>query len=52
MMDTQLMTAVISGRTGLPTPAEMYADIAAEHRFLTRQFPGAARYGLELDPVR
>ena len=54
MMDTQseLMTAVISGRTGLPAPAEMRADIAAEHRFLTRHFPGAARYGLELDPVR
>lgn len=54
MMDTQsaLMTAVISGRAGLPSPAQMHADIRAERRFMKRRFPSAARYGLELDPVR
>lgn len=54
MMDTQseLVTAVISGRTGLPSPAEMRASIRAEHRWMARRYPGAARYGLELDPVR
>jgi cation diffusion facilitator CzcD-associated flavoprotein CzcO len=54
MMDTQsqLLAAVISGRAALPSPARMRADIAAEHRLMTRRFPHAARYGLELDPVR
>jgi dimethylaniline monooxygenase (N-oxide forming) len=54
MMDTQseLVTAVISGRTGLPSSAEMRASIRAEHRWIARRYPGAARYGLELDPVR
>jgi dimethylaniline monooxygenase (N-oxide forming) len=54
MMDTQsqLLTAVISGRVAVPSPAAMHADIAAEQRVMARRFPSAARYGLELDPVR
>jgi dimethylaniline monooxygenase (N-oxide forming) len=54
MMDVQsrLMAAVVDGRVGLPTPEAMRADIEAERRFMEGRFPSAARYGLELDPVR
>jgi cation diffusion facilitator CzcD-associated flavoprotein CzcO len=54
MMDEQsaYMTAVVSGTVGLPSPAEMKNDIAVEQRYVEKNFPGAARYGLELDPVR
>lgn len=54
MMDTQseLMTALISGRISRPSAAAMKADIAAEQRFMAGRFPAAARYGLELDPGR
>jgi cation diffusion facilitator CzcD-associated flavoprotein CzcO len=54
MMDVQsrLMAAVLRGDATLPDAAGMHRDIAAERRFLVRHFPGAARYGLELDPVR
>lgn len=53
MMDTQsqYMSAVISGRAVLPTPAQMRADIDAERRFRAKRYPSAPRYGLELDPV-
>jgi cation diffusion facilitator CzcD-associated flavoprotein CzcO len=54
MMDDQsaYLTAVVSGTVALPSPAEMHADIAVEQRFVEKNYPGAARYGLELDPVR
>jgi dimethylaniline monooxygenase (N-oxide forming) len=54
MMDvqTQWMAALVSGDAGLPSPAEMRADILGEQRFMAGRFPAAARYGLELDPVR
>ncbi len=54
MMDVQseLLTAVVNGRAGLPSRQEMRADITTERRFMERRFPDAARYGLELDPVR
>lgn len=54
MMDTQsqLMAAVVSGRAALPSPARMRADMRAEFRWMNRRYPSAARYGLELDPVR
>jgi hypothetical protein len=54
MMDVQSewMAALISGEAGLPDTAEMRADIRREQRFLARTFPSAARYGLELDPLR
>lgn len=54
MMDVQSewIAALVDGRVSLPTPAEMRAGIEAEKRFLARRFPQAARYGLELDPVR
>lgn len=54
MMDVQsrLMTAAVRGDLDLPDAAGMHRDIAREQRFLARRFPGAARYGLELDPVR
>ena len=54
MMDTQseYLAAVVSGRATLPTPAEMHADIATEQAYIEKNFPSAARYGLELDPVR
>lgn len=54
MMDVQsrLMTAVLRGDVELPDTAGMHRDIEREQRFLARHFPGAARYGLELDPAR
>lgn len=54
MMDVQsrLMAAVLRGEVELPDAAGMHRDIAQERRFLTKHFPGSARYGLELDPVR
>ncbi len=54
MMDvqSQYLAAVIDGVAALPTPAEMRADIAAEQAHVEKNFPAAARYGLELDPVR
>ena len=54
MMDVQadLMAAIVRGDTTLPSAQQMHSDIARERRFLIRHFPGSARYGLELDPVR
>lgn len=54
MMDVQsrLMTAALRGEAKVPDPAGMRRDIAREQRYLTRYFPGSARYGLELDPGR
>ena len=54
MMDvqSQLVAAVLDGSVTLPSRAEMQADIAEERRFMQRRFPEAARYGLELDPIR
>ncbi|MFR9805017.1 flavin-containing monooxygenase [Pseudonocardia sp. RS010] len=54
MMDVQsrLVAAAVSGDVTLPDPAAMHADIDREQRFLQRHYPSAARYGLELDPVR
>jgi hypothetical protein len=54
MMDVQseLMTAVVSGRATLPSPGAMRRDIADERRFMVKRFPASARYGLELDPRR
>ena len=54
MMDVQCqyMTALVDGTAALPGPEAMKADIAAEQAFVERNFPAAARYGLELDPVR
>ena len=54
MMDVQsaLLAAAVSGRLVLPEPAAMKQDIAAELRVMTRRYPSAARYGLELDPRR
>jgi cation diffusion facilitator CzcD-associated flavoprotein CzcO len=54
MMDVQssYVTALIDGRARLPSPEAMRADIEAEKAYNARQFPGAARYGLELDPTR
>ncbi len=54
MMDVQsrYVTALVDGAATLPSPSAMKADIAAEQAFVARHFPAAARYGLELDPVR
>jgi cation diffusion facilitator CzcD-associated flavoprotein CzcO len=54
MMDVQSgwMAAIVSGTTELPSTAEMRRDIHREQRYLAKHFPGSARYGLELDPVR
>lgn len=54
MMDVQSewLAALVSGDLDLPSRSAMYADIRREHRFLARHFPGAPRYGLELDPRR
>jgi dimethylaniline monooxygenase (N-oxide forming) len=54
MMDvqTQWLARLVSGEAELPSRDEMLADIAAEQAFLASHYPGAARYGLELDPVR
>jgi hypothetical protein len=54
MMDVQsrYLTALVDGTAALPSPAAMRADMAAEEEFVARNFPGSARYGLELDPVR
>jgi len=54
MMDVQsrYMTALVSGDLPRPATSAMKADIKAEQRFQDRRYPGAARYGLELDPVR
>lgn len=54
MMDVQSewVAALVSGRVAPPSRAEMLAGIEEEKRFLAERFPKAARYGLELDPVR
>jgi cation diffusion facilitator CzcD-associated flavoprotein CzcO len=54
MMDVQsrLLASVLRGDTALPSPAEMHRDIARERRYLVKNFPASARYGLELDPRR
>jgi dimethylaniline monooxygenase (N-oxide forming) len=54
MMDVQsrLTAAVLRGDVELPTPAGMHRDIAHERRIMVKRYPGSARYGLELDPVR
>ena len=54
MMDvqSQYLTALVDGTATLPSATAMKADIAAEQVFVARHFPAAARYGLELDPVR
>ena len=54
MMDVQSewMAALVSGAVPRPDAAAMAGDIRAEQRFMARRFPAAARYGLELDPVR
>nr|WP_271213903.1 FAD-dependent oxidoreductase [Rhodococcus wratislaviensis] len=54
MMDVQsrLVTAALRGDAALPDAAGMHRDIAREDHFLAKHFPGSARYGLELDPVR
>jgi len=53
MMDVQssFVTAVVDGAITLPSVEAMHSDIEAERRFMERRYPGAARYGLELDPV-
>lgn len=52
MMDVQAewLAALVSGRAGLPDEAEMRRTIAAEGRRLAERYPGAERYGLELEP--
>lgn len=54
MMDVQseFLTAVVSGRLALPSSTAMKADIAEEFRVMERRYPSASRYGLELDPRR
>lgn len=54
MMDVQsrYLAALVSGDVERPSTAAMKADIRAEQRFADRRYPGAARYGLELDPFR
>jgi len=54
MMDVQAqwVAALVSGRVSLPTQREMTADLAEEHRVMAKRYPGAERYGLELDPRR
>lgn len=45
MMDTQSawVAALVSGRSGLPSPARMHADVARERRRNARRFPGTVR---------
>lgn len=54
MMDVQSewLAALVSGELELPSRAEMHTDIRRERRFIEKNFPAAARYGLELDPRR
>lgn len=54
MMDVQsrYLAALLSGDVERPSPSAMKADIRAEQRFQDRRYPGAPRYGLELDPIR
>jgi dimethylaniline monooxygenase (N-oxide forming) len=54
MMDVQSewLAALASGDVKPPAPDVMKAEIRKEQRFLEKSFPGTARYGLELDPVR
>jgi len=54
MMDVQSewVAALVSGRVSRPSREEMQAGMEEERRFLAKRFPQAARYGLELDPVR
>lgn len=54
MMDTQSAwtAALISGRSALPSPSRMRADVRRERARNQRRFPGSPRYGLELEPAR
>ncbi len=54
MMDVQSrwVAAIVSGRAGVPSPAEMRQDIEEEKRLIAERYPSAERYGLELDPSR
>lgn len=54
MMDvqSQFLSAVVSGQLKLPSSAEMRADTAREFALMARRYPGSERYGLELDPHR
>lgn len=54
MMDVQSQWVVdlITGRTSIPSVEAMQASIQEERDFLARNFPGSARYGLELVPGR
>ncbi|MET0188586.1 MAG: FAD-dependent oxidoreductase [Pseudonocardia sediminis] len=54
MMDTQSawVAALVGGRSGLPTPSRMRADVRRERARNQRRFPGSPRYGLELEPAR
>jgi dimethylaniline monooxygenase (N-oxide forming) len=52
MMDDQAqwISELICGDLGLPDSAHMHAVMAQEQAFLQRNYPGSARYALELDP--
>jgi dimethylaniline monooxygenase (N-oxide forming) len=52
MMDDQAqwISELICGDLGLPDSARMHAVMTEEQAFLQRNFPGSARYALELDP--
>lgn len=54
MMDTQSawVAALVGGRSGLPSPSRMRADVRRERARNQRRFPGSPRYGLELEPAR
>lgn len=54
MMDvqSQFLTAVVSGTLTLPSPSEMKADTAEEFDLMAHRYPGSERYGLELEPFR
>jgi dimethylaniline monooxygenase (N-oxide forming) len=54
MMDvqSQYLTAVVTGRLTLPSSTDMKADTAREFALMARRYPGSERYGLELDPFR
>ena len=53
MMDDQAqwITALVNGRCGLPSVAEMNRAIDQERSTIQKLYPDSPRYGLELDPV-
>jgi hypothetical protein len=53
MMDDQAqwITALVNGRCGLPSVAEMNRAIDQERITIQKLYPDSPRYGLELDPV-